>query len=177
MDRFTIRLSSDLARRFDAAASARGGRSSFLRRLIESAAAEASPWQGAPAAAGTTERPTGKLCLRLCVEDLAALEAEAARSGLSRTRWVVALVRRRLHGSPQLSPPEAAAFIEVQRELRRIGVNLNQIARTLHSAGGDARSSDRELARVVAFAAETRESLLGLRQALKGNLDYWSAGS
>lgn len=177
MDRFTIRLSPDLARRFDAAASARGGRSSFLRRLIESAAAEASPCQKAPAAAGTTERPTGKLCLRLAVEDLAALEAEAARSGLSRTRWVVALVHRRLHGSPQLSPPEAAAFIEVQRDLRRIGVNLNQIARTLHSAGREAGVADRELARVVAFAADIRVALRELRRAFEGNLDYWSAGS
>ncbi len=43
MDCFTVRLPLDLARRFDAAASACGGRSRLLRRLIEAAAADGDP--------------------------------------------------------------------------------------------------------------------------------------
>lgn len=105
------------------------------------------------------------------------MEAEAARAGLSRTQWVVALVRRRLHGRPQLSPPEAVAFIEMQRDLRRIGVNLNQIARTVNATVPGGRAPDVELARVLAFAEEVRGGLSGLRRAFEGNLDYWSAGS
>lgn len=171
MDRFTVRLPPDLARRFDAAASACGGRSRLLRRLIEASAADGDPRSG-PAPA---EPLTGKLTLRLGAADLAAVEAEATRAGLSRTQWVVALVRRRLHGQPQLSPSEAAAFIEIQRDLRRIGVNLNQIARTVNATVPAGRAPDVD--RVLAFAEEVRGGLSGLRRAFEGNLDYWSAGS
>lgn len=173
MDRFTVRLPPDLARRFDAVAGAYGGRSRLLRRLIEATVAEAAP-DGAP-----VPKPplSEKLTLRLGVEDLAAVEAAAADVGLSRTQWVVALVRRRLHARPQLSPPEAAAFVEIQRDLRRIGVNLNQVARTLNATAPEGRASVLELARILAFAEEVRGGLSGMRRAFEGNLDYWSAGS
>lgn len=173
MDRFTVRLPSDLARRFDAAATPCGGRSRLLRRLIEASAANGDP----PVALAAPAPLTGKLTLRLGVADLAALEAEAAKAGLPRTQWVVALVRRRLHGRPQLSPPEAAAFLEIQRDLRRIGVNLNQIARSVTATGPGGRASDVERVRVGAFAEEVRLGLSSLRRAFEGNLDYWSAGS
>ena len=65
---------------------------------------------------------------------LRAQKAEAAAVGLSRTQWSVALIRRRLRDRPQFSRPEALALIEVRRELRRIGVNINQIARALNTA-------------------------------------------
>jgi len=173
MDRFTVRLPPDLALRFDAAASVCGGRSRLLRRLIEASAVDGEPRAG-PAPA---EPLAGKLTLRLGAADLTAVEAAAVAVGLSRTQWVVALVRRRLHAQPQLSPPEAAAFIEIQRDLRRIGVNLNQIARTVNATVPGGRAPDLELARIFAFAEEVRGGLSGLRRAFEGNLDYWSAGS
>ena len=173
MDRFTVRLPPDLARRFDAAASACGGRSRLLRRLIEASAADGVPHSGPVPA----ELLTGKLTLRLGAADLAAVEAAAVAVGLSRTQWVVAQVRRRLYAQPQFSPSEAAAFIEVQRDLRRIGVNLNQIARTMNATVPGGRAPDLELVRVAAFAEEVRGGLSGLRRAFEGNLDYWSAGS
>lgn len=173
MDRFTVRLPPDLARRFDAAASACGGRSRLLRRLIEASAADGNSRTGPAPAEPLTE----KLTLRLGAADLAAVEAEAARIGLSRTQWVAALVRRRLHARPQLSPPEAVALIEIQRDLRRIGVNLNQIARTVNATVPGGRAPDPDLVRVLAFAEGVRGGLAGLRRAFEGNLDYWSTGS
>jgi len=171
MDRFTVRLPDDLARRFDAAAASRGGRSRLLRRLIEGAADV--PF---PALVEACPRPsTGKLTLRLGHPDLAAVEAAAAFLGLSRTQWIASLIRRRLHDRPQLSPPEALAFIEIQRELRRIGVNVNQIARAMNTAVLKGAVLDLELAQINAFSAEIRAHLVGLRQAFEGNLDYWSA--
>ena len=124
MDRITVRLPSDLIRRFDAAAAERGGRSRLLRRLVERAAQAVSP---EPVQA-SSRRLTGKLTLRLAEADLARLVTEAAATGLSRTQWSVALIRARLHRRPQLTPVEAVALIEIRRELRRIGVNINQIA-------------------------------------------------
>jgi hypothetical protein len=170
MDRFTLRLPSGLARRFDAAAARRGGRSRFLREVMEAAAQP--PLPELPEAAPSVR--SGKLTLRLCEEDLALLEAEATATGLSRTQWTTALIRRRLHHRPQLSRPEALAFIEVQRELRRIGVNVNQIARALNTAVLEGKVLNLEVAQLEAFAAEIRGHLVGVRDAFEGNLAYWS---
>ena len=169
MDRITLRLPPDLVRRFDAAAAGRGGRSRLLRRLMETAAQAPLP---TPSEAAPGLR-TGKLTVRLSEADLAALEAEAEAAGLSRTQWTVALIRRRLHGRPQLSRPEAFALIDVQRELRRIGVNVNQIARALNTAVMEGRVLDLEVAQLAAFQSEIRAHVLGLGDAFRGNLAYW----
>jgi len=170
MDRFTVRLPHDLAGRFDAAAASRGGRSRLLRRLIEASADRIAP--GSPVTSG--EALAGKLTLRLGATDLASVERAAVEAGLSRTQWIRALVLRKLHARPQLSPPEALAFVEVQRDLRRIGVNVNQIARAMNTAVLEGRVLELELAQVRAFADEIRAGLAGLRSAFEGNLDYWS---
>ncbi|WP_426026087.1 plasmid mobilization relaxosome protein MobC [Brevundimonas sp. TSRC1-1] len=171
MDRLTLRLSPDLARRFDAVAAGRGGRSRFLRSLMEGAAQASLPGLEIPPPGGKS----GKLTLRLGEMDLALLETEAASVGLSRTQWSAALIRRRLHGRPQFARPEALAFIEVQRELRRIGVNVNQIARALNTAVMEGTVLDLETAQLAAFADEIRAHITGLREAFDGNLIYWSA--
>lgn len=171
MDRITLRLPPDLARRFDAAAAARGGRSRYLRTVMEAAAQAPLP--------EATHAPPGaksaKLTLRLAAEDMALLEAEAGRAGLLRTQWAVMLIRRRLHGRLQLAPPEALALIGVRRELHRIGVNINQIARALNTAVMEGTVLDLEIAQLAAFAAEIRGQLGGLDEAFAGNLAYWSA--
>lgn len=170
MDRITLRVSPDLIRRFDAAATGQGGRSRLLRRLMETTARMPLP---APEHAPPSARP-GKLTLRLGEADLARLEAEAAAVGLSRTQWSVALIRRRLHGRPQFSRVEAVALIECRRELRRIGVNINQIARALNTAVMEGAVLDLERAQLAAFQAEIGGWVAALGEAFDGNLDYWS---
>lgn len=170
MDRVTLRVPPDLIRRFDSAAGPRGGRSRLLRRLMDEAAKAALP----QATEAARTRFASKLSLRLTSADLAVLEAEAAAMGLTRTQWTVALIRARLHRRPQLSRPEALAFIEVQRELRRIGVNINQIARALNTAVMDGAVLDAEVTQLAAFSDEIRGHLVGVREAFEGNLAYWS---
>ena len=170
MDRFTLRLPSDLARRFDAAAATRGGRSRYLRTLMEAAAQASLP---APEP-GSPGGKSGKLTLRLSQTEMASLEAEAARAGLLRTQWAAGLIRRRLHGGLQLTPPEAIALIGVRRELNRIGVNINQIARALNTAVLEGAVLELETTQLAAFAAEIRAHVHGLDEAFAGNLAYWS---
>ncbi|MBA3999431.1 plasmid mobilization relaxosome protein MobC [Brevundimonas sp.] len=170
MDRFTLRLPSDLARRFDAAAAPRGGRSRYLRSLMEAAVQSALP---APEP-GPSGARSAKLTLRLPEPDMTALEAEAARAGLLRTQWAAALIRGRLHGGLQLTPPEAIALIGVRRELNRIGVNINQIARALNTAVLEGAVLELETAQLAAFAAEIRAHVRALDAAFAGNLAYWS---
>ena len=171
MDRITVRLPPDLIRRFDAAAAERGGRSRLLRRLVEGAAEPALP---EPEESSPTGR-TGKLTLRLGMADLAQLTTEAEAMGLSRTQWSVALIRARLHRRLQLAPPEAVALIEIRRELRRIGVNINQIARALNTAVVDGAVLDLELNQLGAFQAELGAWVEAVGDAFRGNLDYWTA--
>ena len=173
MERITLRLSPDLTRRFDAAAAGQGGRSRLLRRLMEAAAQAPLP---APEQAPTTAR-SGKLTLRLGEADLRLLEVEAAAMGLSRTQWSAALIRRRLHDRPQFSRPEALALIEVRRELRRIGVNVNQIARALNTAVMDGPVLDLELGQLGAFQVEISAWVDALGEAFEGNLAYWAPAS
>ncbi|MEN5229736.1 plasmid mobilization relaxosome protein MobC [Brevundimonas naejangsanensis] len=169
MDRITVRLPPDLTRRFDAAAAARGGRSRLLRRLIERAAEAALPAVlDAPKAAASV-----KLTLRLAEPDLAVLAREAARTGLSRTQWSVALLRRRLHDRPQFTPVERVELVEVRRELRRIGVNINQIARALNTAVMEGHVLDLEVAQLANFQTEIAAWVDALGDAFQGNLDYW----
>jgi hypothetical protein len=170
MDRITVRLPPDLIRRFDAAAAERGGRSQLLRRLVEGAAQASLP---EPVQA-PSRRPSGKLTLRLADADLTLLTAEAEAAGLSRTQWSVGLIRARLHRRPQLTPVEAVALIEIRRELRRIGVNINQIARALKTAVMEGQVLDLELAQLGAFQAELGAWVEAVGDAFRGNLDYWA---
>ncbi|WP_421732053.1 plasmid mobilization relaxosome protein MobC [Brevundimonas sp.] len=144
----------------------------MLRRLMESAARAPLP---AAVQAPVTPR-SGKLTLRLEAADLVLLEAEASRAGLARTQWATALIRRRLHDRPQLTRPEALALIEVRRELRRIGVNVNQIARALNTAVMEGVVLEVELAQLGAFQQEIGAWVEALGEAFQGNLEYWAAG-
>lgn len=171
MDRITLRLSPDLVARFDAAATDRGGRSRFVRRLMEEAAQASLPEPRTAAPGRLSER----LTLGLGASDLAALEVEARAAGLSRSRWALALIRHRLRGSPQFRAAETQALIEIRRELRRIGVNINQIARAVNTAVLEGAVLGAELAQLAAHQAEIVGLVAALDEAFAGNLDYWRA--
>lgn len=173
MDRITVRLPTDLLRRFDAAAAARGGRSRLLRTLMEGVAQ--APLPVPPEAPLTPSR--AKLTVRLPDPDLARLEAEAAAVALSRTQWTVGLIRARLYHRPQLGRSDGMAFLDARRELRRIGVNINQIARALNTAVMEGQVLDLEVAQLAAFQGEIAAWIDALGDAFRGNLDYWRTGS
>src|SRR3546814_2309556 len=98
---FGLRLPDDLAARFDAKATAAGGRSALLRKLIDGALEAAGDASSETALPRT--RATDRLQLRLMREDIVQLDAAADARGLKRTEWLVMLLRRRLHAtSPQI---------------------------------------------------------------------------
>ncbi len=61
----------------------------------------------------------------------------------------------------------------MQTELRRIGVNVNQIARALNTAVMEGKVLDLELAYLDDLRAEIRAHMLALQEAFAGNLAYW----
>lgn len=170
---FGLRLPDDLAARFDAKATAAGGRSALLRRLIDGAlgdGGDASSETALPRA-----RTTDRLQLRLMHEDIVQLDAAADARGLKRTEWLVMLLRRRLHATSP--PPRADRVLIAQswRELNRIGINLNQAVHALHAATMVDSRLDlaREAARVASFRDEVADQLRVLGRALKGDMAYW----
>jgi len=166
---FKLRLSDDLAGRFDAWAADRGGRSPALRQVITEACA--TP---AGAASRLPTRPE-KLTVRLSAADARGLARAAAEMGLTRNGWAAAVLRRRLQGRPSFPPRDSEALLAMQAELRRIGVNVNQIARALNTAVLEGQVLDLELSYLDALRTETRAHLLALREAFEGNLAYWDA--
>lgn len=169
MAMFAFQLPDELATRFDAVAV--HGRSKKLRELVTEAVGE-----GAPVAPSALRRKSVKLTLRLKPEDQAALDAAAKADGLQRTDWLLALLRRRLFGRPRFARKEELAFYAVQEELRRIGVNVNQIARAMNTAIMPGSVLDAEMASIEAFRAEIREHVRSLKGAFEGNLAYWDDG-
>ena len=168
---FTLRLPDELAARFDAVASSGGGRSHALRALIERVSGGgASP----PAPAAIRSRGKHRTEVRLDDDELAQLDAAAAERGVKRTDWIATVVRSRFRATP---PPldTRQALVDIRRELRAIGRNVNQAVHALHAANMQESRLDvaREAARVEAMSAAVEEQIAAVGAALKGDLAYW----
>lgn len=111
--------------------------------------------------------------VRLVPTDAAGVDREAAAMGLRRAAWVAALVRRRVCGRPTFSRSDELSLIAIQTELRRIGVNVNQISRAINTAVVEGNVLDLELAYLDELRAEIRAQMTTLREAFEGNLAYW----
>ncbi|WP_421937310.1 MobC family plasmid mobilization relaxosome protein [Phenylobacterium sp.] len=169
MANFNVRVPDAMAARFDAWAGPRGGRSPALRHLIDRASADTARGVGGDRLGG---RPL-KLTVRLTAGDGDLLAAAASDLGLTPNAWLAALARARLQARPTFSRSGELALIAIQGELRRIGVNVNQIARALNTAVLEGRVLDTELTAVADLRRELRGHILALREGFEGNLAYW----
>jgi len=166
----SVRVPDDLAGRFDAAAIPAGGRSALLHRLVRNVA-------GAPGVAASprsARRDAMRLMVRLAPAEAAHVEREALAMAIPRASWVAALVRRHGSGRPAFARPDELALVGTLRELRRIGVNVNQIARALNTAVMEGRVLDTELTAVDDLRRELAAHIGGLQEAFVGNLVYWA---
>ena len=116
-----------------------------------------------------------KLAVFLSAADSAGIDAAAADWGLTRNAWAAALIRHRLCGRLTFGRPDAVSLIAVQAELRRIRVNVNQIARALNTAALEGQVLDLQLVAVDDLRRELRAHMTALRAAFAGNLAYWDA--
>lgn len=172
MTYFGVRLSPELARRFDRVATEAGGRSALLRKLIEQAAAGAGEGEAAPASA---PRPSRRVEIRLADDELALLDEAAAERGLTRNAWIATLVRHRLRDGAPPALPERQALADAWRQIRRVGLNINQAVHALHAATMKDSRLDlaREAARVASMRDDVAEQTRAIGQALRGDLSYW----
>lgn len=76
-----------------------------------------------------TERRTAQLGLRLSPAELAAIQERADKAGMNVTAFTrAAALSRKLPAAPA-----STVDFETRAELRRIGVNLNQIAKAMNA--------------------------------------------
>lgn len=158
---------------FHAQARTEGGASAALRRLVAQTVDPglhgASLYALSPGGAGRGEQ----IGIRLKGEERRALGAAAADRGTSPANWVRALTIVHLARKPQWNAGELAELREVFRELRRIGNNVNQIARALNVAQQTGLYPPHQ-GRAVKEAAEMiRAEMRRVVSVMTGNFDYW----
>lgn len=159
---------ADVAQAFKAAARAgKGGSSAELRRLVTEAVQGEPP--KAPPGAGTGHQ----IGVRLKSPERAAL-AEAARShGTSPANWLRALAVVHLAGKPQWNAAELDELRELFKELRRIGNNVNQIARALNVAVQSGVYPPHQGVAAQGAAEAIRDDMRRVVAMMTGNFDYW----
>jgi mobilization protein MobC len=77
---------------------------------------------------------------RLTAEEHAALRRLSAQTGIAASRLSRKAIRELVTGGVDLLNREQQAVLELARQMRLIGVNLNQIARHLNRGDGASRS-------------------------------------
>ena len=157
-----------LAEKFKAwARSTQGGASAELRSLITNAIEGRQPSPPSGGAAGHL------VMVRLKeAERLALIQAARARS-TTPANWLRSLAIVHLARRPQWNTAETEALRELFTEVRRIGNNVNQIARAINAAShtGEYPARQGEAAREAAelLRAEMRRIVA----VMTGNFDYW----
>ena len=117
------------------------------------------------------ERATARIELNLTTSELAALKKMAGHEGYVPTKWLVAMVRTKLTGQPQVGQPELERLTRSNQQLLALGRNLNQIAKVLNTAPQN-RTGFRvevitELSRVI--QAHTKK----VSDVLRGTVERW----
>ncbi|MCP2223565.1 MULTISPECIES: MobC family plasmid mobilization relaxosome protein [Bradyrhizobium] len=164
----SLRVSDEVAAEFSAFAATRGGKSALLRRLIADALAVPAP----RISALPVGRPE-KVTVRFRESEMRQLAEVSHQRGMTRTGWIVSLVRSRLESPVQHSPNELHALRTIVRELNRIGGNINQIARAANASVLQGRAVEPDLSAIREVKSVIERELAQLRNALHGNADYW----
>lgn len=159
----------DLADRFKAWARPHGGVSAALRGVIEGAVTEHDP-EPPPGAAGF------HVTVRLRERERELLLAAAQARGMPVAAYLRSLAVVHLAGRPQWSLAEAEALRDLGGELRRIGSNVNQIARALNVAIHKGEYPPGQGTEAKEAVRLVRVELRRLLAIYSGNLERWGQG-
>jgi hypothetical protein len=159
---------SELAAAFRAWARAQaGGASAALRGLVAQAVTGEAP--AAPPGSGAGYR----LTVRLQEGERAALLAAAKARGVTPSTWVRALAVAHLARRPQWNPAEVDALRDLFTEVRRIGANMNQVARALNVAAARGEYPPHQGEAAQEAAELVRSEMRRVVAVMSGNWDYW----
>ena len=155
----------ELLLRLDEMAGGTQKRSRFVRLLLERRLAAPTIPEGHQASI--------QVNIRIGAKELRRVQRAAMAAGMTRTEWIVALIRRHHLATPQLARRDRVALMEAHRELHRIGLVLKGLASRRWTAGAPV-ITDRVDSEILAMIAEIERQMRGLRLAVEGNFEYWS---
>lgn len=150
-----LQLPPMVVARLDEAAGGPEKRSRFVRLVLERRLAAHSKGEG---------RADVQVNIRIGAKELGRTQRAATAAGMTRTEWIVALIRSHRFATPQFSRADRIALMEAHRELHRIGALLRSLA------AGDAK------AQTLAAVAEIEDQLRAHRYGVQGNFEYWRVG-
>ena len=157
----------ELAERFRAwARTQKGGISGVLRDFMEEKARGQAP-QPPPGVAGN------KLTIRLRDQELEALCRLAEARSVTPTTWLRSLASAHLGRRPQWNGAELDELRRLFTEVRRIGANVNQIARAMNVASHTGEYPAGQAQAVRELVDQVRTETRRIVAVLSGNFDYW----
>lgn len=171
MKHISTHVDDALAERFATLARAHGGKSALLRHLVR-LAVEGQPKEGGP----RMPDPAGRavhLSVRLSQNEVGEVRKAASARGMKPGQWLRSVVRVRLGAGTQLSVNELHQLRALTNQVRKIGVNLNQIVRAANEARRrrDPFTVDRKA--VKAAGEEVARTLAALHLMARGNVRAW----
>ena len=117
------------------------------------------------------EKPRVRVELHLTGSEHRTLNALARVEGFRVTKWIVALIRARLLGSPQFGQAELAMLARSNQQLLAIGRNLNQLAKALNTSPHDRRAFRIDLITELSSRIQTHTTLVS--RVMRSNLERW----
>lgn len=117
--------------------------------------------QGGRPVKPTDERRSYSVTVKFTMEEMTALRQAVKKSGMPRAALIRELVRKG-KVSPRITPEELALMKDLQHDLRKIGTNINTIARKLNAGIGQVTPGqvNESLARLRDLAVRYQNKLL-----------------
>lgn len=164
-------IEDDLAERFTALARAHGGKSALLRRLVNLAVDGQSSEQ-----APKMPDPAGRavhLSVRLSANEVSEVKKAAKARGMKPSQWLRSVVRVRLGAGTQYSVSELHELRALTNQVRKIGVNLNQLVRAANEARLEHAPFAVDAKVLEAAREEVARTLTALHLMARGNVRSW----
>ncbi len=150
-------------------------RAEYARRRILAAPRQAPVATRPPRAAYRTKADPAATVVhnvRLTPGEIQRIKQIADAEGLSRSAFIVRVIRTVIYRVPQPTGEIATALRESNRQLIGIAANLNQIARHMNDEPNSATSPTLPFIKQLAARVETNR--MSAHQVLKACLDRWS---
>ncbi|KRB42563.1 hypothetical protein [Phenylobacterium sp. Root700] len=170
MARIVLQIPVDILARLDEAALGPTGRSRLVRKMLERRLTHG------PLIEPSKDHPSGsvQIHVRFGKDDTGAISQAARAAGMTRTEWIVAVVRAQLARRPQFARPDRILIVEAHRDLHRIRVLLTRLVENEVARGDVAGSLASDGGAVSVLADEVGQNMQALRQAFEGNFSYWA---
>lgn len=117
------------------------------------------------------EKATVRKKIGLTPSEAERIEAIAAEFGFSSTKWIVALIRSKLTGTPQFGQQELELLGRSNLHLLSIGRNLNQLAKALNTSPEERHLYRVEL--IERLQASIKEHTRKVAAAMLENIERW----